>query len=194
MFDKKVQNVIRQVAELRDQVDDHWMVPDDEAVVLAQLVRAGRCRLICEIGTSYGFSTLHLAAAVRETGGGLHSFDINPKKIDAARRHLEAAGLIDTCTLHLGDAIELLDNFTLEQPIDFAFIDAVKSQCFDYFEQLLPHLAEHALIATDNTLTHADELADFQAHLRELKLTGRCVQSCNVPVGNGFELTVISPA
>jgi predicted O-methyltransferase YrrM len=38
-------------------------VPAEEARVLAQIVRAARCRSICEIGTSYGFSTLHLTAA-----------------------------------------------------------------------------------------------------------------------------------
>ncbi len=69
MFSESVRVVIDRVDRLRDQVDDHWQIPRDEAMVLAQLVRVGRCVSICEIGTSYGFSTLHLAAAASEHGG-----------------------------------------------------------------------------------------------------------------------------
>ena len=66
MFDAKVQAVIDQVDRLRDQVDDHWQIPAEEALLLAQLVRLHRAVSLVEIGVSYGFSTLHLAAAASE--------------------------------------------------------------------------------------------------------------------------------
>ena len=104
MFSERVQGVIDRVDRLRDQVDDHWQIPRDEAMLLAQLVRIGRCISICEIGTSYGFSTLHLAAAASEHGGRVHSIDADPKKVKAASESLTAAGLADVVTLHQGDA------------------------------------------------------------------------------------------
>ena len=55
MFSDRVRVVIDRVDRLRDQVEDHWQIPRDEALVLAQLVRIGRCISICEIGTSYVF-------------------------------------------------------------------------------------------------------------------------------------------
>ena len=177
---------IDQVDALRNSVDDHWQIPRDEALVLAQLVRVGRCVSICEIGVSYGFSTLHLAAATREFGGHVHGFEMSSKKIAAATEHLRQAGLIDTVTLHLGDARQTVAAVTPAQPYDFAFIYATKEQSFDYFEALWPKLAARAVLVTDNTSTHRDELASFVSHLRALP----GVQSCSVPVGNGFELSV----
>jgi len=185
MFSNDVKQVIEKVNALREQVDDHWQIPADEALVLAQLVRIGRCRSVCEIGMSYGFSTLHLAAAAAETGGHVHSFDISEKKVQATTDHLTEAGLIDVVTLHLGDARQTVAEVTPGEPYDFAFIDAVKEQCFEYFDALLPKLADAAVVATDNTQTHPDALADFVKHLRHMDNA----RSCEVPVGNGFELT-----
>jgi predicted O-methyltransferase YrrM len=186
MFDSQVQSVIDKVDALRNQVDDHWQIPRDEALVLAQLVRIARCTSICEIGVSYGFSTLHLAAATRDYGGHVHGFELNEQKIAAATRHITEAGLLDSVTIHAGDARHMLVEFTPPTPYDFAFIDATKEQSFEYLDALWPRLAKRALIVTDNTTTHRDELAAFVQSLRARP----SVQSCDVPVGNGFELTL----
>lgn len=187
MFEPRIQAVMDKVDALRHQVDDHWQVPKAEALVLAQLVRVGRCLSVCEIGVSYGYSTLHLAAAVRDQGGQLHGFDISPKKVAAATDHLREAGLLDTATLHLGDARQTVAGFTPAKPYDFVFIDATKEQSMGYLEAVLPKTASTAILATDNVTTHATQLADFVAHLRALP----GASSCTVPVGNGFELTLL---
>jgi predicted O-methyltransferase YrrM len=186
MFSERIQQVIDQVDGLRDQVDDHWQIPRDEATVLATLALACRCRSILEIGTSYGFSTLHLAAAAQRNGGAVHTIDIDPLKRDAAKRHLEQAGLDDIVRLHVGDARALIATIEWTDPFDMVFIDAVKEQSFAYLEAVTPKLAAHAMIITDNTLTHADDLTSFLSHLRD----GASVISCGIPVGNGFELSV----
>jgi predicted O-methyltransferase YrrM len=187
VFDPKVQAVIDKVDALRQRVDDHWQIPRDEALVLAQLVRLGRCVSLCEIGVSYGFSTLHLAAATRECGGHVHGFEMSDKKVAAATAHLREAGLIDTVTIHPGDARETVAAVNPPTPYDFVFIDATKEQSFDYLNAVWPKLAPRAVLVTDNTTTHRDELAAFIAHLRSLP----GVTSCDVPVGNGFELTLV---
>ncbi|MFW6060265.1 MAG: O-methyltransferase [Phycisphaeraceae bacterium] len=186
MFDTNVQTVMDRVDALRDQVDDHWQIPRDEALVLAQLVRLGACRSICEIGTSYGFSTLHLAAAAREQGGHLHAFERDPKKIEHTRRHLDEAGLSDVVTLHEGDARQTVAAATPQNPYDFVFIDAVKEQCFEYLDAVWPKLAPRCALATDNTGTHPEQLRAFVEHLRAHPE----LSSCDVPVGNGFELSL----
>lgn len=186
MFPPEIERTIAEVDRLREQVDDHYQIPRDEALLLAQLVRIGRCVSICEIGTSYGFSTLHLAAAAREQGGHLHTLDKNPMKTEAATRHLRQAGLLDAVTLHQGDAQVILESLTPRVPFDFVFIDAEKSQSFDYLNAVWPKLAHSFVIVTDNTTTHTQELATFVAHLRALP----GVESSHVAVGNGFELTV----
>jgi predicted O-methyltransferase YrrM len=179
-----------EVDRLRDKVDDHWQIPRDEALVLAQLVRLGRCVSICEIGVSYGYSTLHLAAATAAMGGHVHGFDISEKKIAAATDHLNRAGLLGAVTLHLGDARALVGQVQPRQRYDFVFLDADKSQSDAYLDAVLPTLAPRAAIVTDNTLTHAAELAAFRARLASLP----GAVSVQVPVGNGFELTIVDRA
>lgn len=187
MFNDAVTAVIDKVDALRHQVDDHWQIPRDEAMLLAQLVRIGRCVSLLEIGVSYGFSTLHLAAATRLNGGHVHAVDLSPKKIAAARSHLTEAGLIDTVTLHEGDARRLIGQLQPQRPFDFVFIDAVKQQSDAYLDAVLPRLASRAVIVTDNTRSHAKELASFVARLRAMPEAS----SCGVDVGNGFELTLL---
>lgn len=189
MFSAPIQRVIDEVDRLREQVNDHWQIPRDEASVLAQLVRLGRCRSICEIGTSYGFSTLHLAAAASEHGGHVHTIDANPAKTAAATKHLTQAGLAGAVTFHQGRAQDVLARLEPAAPFDFVFIDAEKSQSLEYLEAIWPRLAPTCTLVTDNTTTHAEELAAFVAHLRSLP----GVASCHVPVGNGFELTLRRP-
>ena len=187
MFNERVQGVIDAVDALRDTVDDHWQIPADEGRVLAQIIRVGHCASLCEIGVSYGFSTLHLAAATQPMGGHVHAFELSDKKIAASSKHLDDAGLSDVVTIHAGDARETGGAFTPEVPYDFVFIDAVKEQSFDYLDAVLPHCAARVMIATDNTTTHANELSEFVAHLRSLP----GASSCGVAVGNGFELTLL---
>ncbi|MBI1374579.1 MAG: methyltransferase [Phycisphaera sp.] len=186
MFDETVQAVIDEVDALRNQVDDHWQIPADEAALLAQLVRVGRCESICEIGTSYGFSTLHLAAATRPIGGHVHTFDISERKTAAARGYVTRAGLADAVTFHTGKSQELLPTLDIDRPFDFVFIDAWKEESLAYLEAVTPRLADHAVLITDNTDTHRDELSGFIRHLRSMPGAA----GCNVSVGNGFELTV----
>ncbi|WP_406697042.1 class I SAM-dependent methyltransferase [Singulisphaera sp. Ch08] len=186
MFPGQIQRVVDQVDRLRESVDDHWQIPRDEAALLTQLVRLGRCVSICEIGASYGFSTLHLAAAALENGGHVHSLEQDPKKVAATTRHLKEAGLDGVATVHPGDARDTLEGMKPGLAFDFVFIDAQKSQSFEYLDAIWPLLAPTATIVTDNTTTHAEELASFVAHLRSRP----GVVSCHVPVGNGFELTI----
>ncbi|MBI1336993.1 MAG: methyltransferase domain-containing protein [Phycisphaera sp.] len=186
MFEHKIQLVMDKVDALRTQVNDHWQVPKEEALFLAQLVRIGRFKSLCEIGTSYGYSTLHLTAAASEHGGHVHTLDINPRKTEHATAHLTEAGLLNSVTLHTGDARELLKNLQPQEPFDFAFIDATKEQSMGYLDALTPRLAQRALLVTDNTRTHAEELAGFVTHLRSLP----GAKSTHVNVGNGVELTL----
>lgn len=187
MFDDRVQGVIDKVNQLRDLVDDHWQVPVDEGLLLAQLVRLGGCKCICEIGTSYGFSSLHLAAAVGGNGGVLHCFEISERKVAAARGHIEEAGLGDVVEFHLGDARAELKHFDPGSGYDFVFVDAVKEQSGEYLDALQGKLASRVTIATDNVLTHGEQTRDFVERLRGLD----GASSCLVAVGNGLELTLL---
>ena len=77
--------------------------------LLYLLARSVGARNIIEFGTSFGISTLHLAAALRDNGGGrLIGSEFEPSKILRARENLAAVGLSDLVEVREGDALDTL--------------------------------------------------------------------------------------
>ena len=181
--DPKILAAIDELDALRKSRDDHWQIPRVEGELLHHIALAMNAKLIVEIGTSYGFSGLFWGAALKQTGGRLHTIDIAQKKFDASRQTFAQAGLADVIINHLGDAHDVLKS--IAGPIDLAFIDADKPACREYFETLWPKIRPGGAILTDNATTHRTELADYIKHLRSLA----DASSIEVAVGNGIEWT-----
>ncbi|WP_407179996.1 O-methyltransferase [Bradyrhizobium sp. STM 3562] len=76
---------------------------------LYMIARASKATRIVEFGTSMGISTIYLAAALRDNGGGhLIGSELEPAKVARARANLDAAGLADLVDIREGDALETL--------------------------------------------------------------------------------------
>jgi predicted O-methyltransferase YrrM len=175
---------INHLDELAKTRNDAWQIPRAEGEVLHHIAVSADAKLIIEVGTSYGFSTLFWASAVRRTGGHVHTIDIDPRKYEMSKQTFADAGLSGQITSHLGDAATILK--TLPDSIDIAFIDAWKEQCILYFDLLWPKLRVGGSILTDNAITHREQLKEFVAHARSK--TGAI--STEIPVGNGVEWTI----
>src|SRR3954470_10644008 len=64
--------------------------------LLYLLARSRHAKRIVEFGTSFGLSGIHLAAALRDNGGGrLITTEFDESKARRAGEHFEAAGLAD---------------------------------------------------------------------------------------------------
>jgi predicted O-methyltransferase YrrM len=124
------------------------VVPETGAL-LHVLALACSARRIVEVGTAIGVSTLYLARAL-PADGTIVSFEIDPERQAAARDYLERAGALDRADLRLQDARTGLA--ALEGGFDMAFIDGVKGQYGDYFDDLVPLLRTDAVLAVDNVL------------------------------------------
>src|ERR1700683_1785153 len=95
-------------------------VSPDTGILLYQLARACRARSIVEFGTSFGISTIYLASALRDNGGGkLIGTEFESSKVAGARQNLKDAGLDDLVEIREGDALETLAR-DLSQEIDLA--------------------------------------------------------------------------
>ena len=82
-------------------------VSRETGALLYMLARSSDARTIVEFGTSFGISTLHLAAALRDNGGGrLITSEFEPSKAARARENLTAGGLIDLVEIREGDALQ----------------------------------------------------------------------------------------
>ncbi|MBI3463404.1 MAG: class I SAM-dependent methyltransferase [Planctomycetes bacterium] len=184
MFTPRIAALIDELDELAKTRTDALQVPRAEGELLHQIALTSRCKLIVEVGTSYGFSGLFWGAALRRTGGRLHTIDISLMKRDSAQKTFARADISDLVVCHLGDARSVLA--TIDGPIDLAFLDADKESTRAYLDLSWPKLAVGGSVITDNAVSHRSELADFVRHVRSMP----DATSVEVAVGNGIEWTV----
>jgi len=142
--------------------DQPLPVSRDTGKLLYMLARAIGAKTIIEFGTSFGISTLHLAAALRDNGGGrLIGSEFEPSKIVRARENIAAAGLSDLVEIREGDALESLAR-DLPESIDFVLLDGAKSLYPSMLSLLEGNLRAGALIVADN----ADSSPEYVARVR----------------------------
>jgi predicted O-methyltransferase YrrM len=127
--------------------------------LLYLLARSVGARNIIEFGTSFGISTLHLAAALRDNGGGrLIGSEFEPSKILRARENLAAGGLSDLVEVREGDALDTLAR-DLPDSIDFVLLDGAKNLYPSVLSLLEGRLRAGALIVADNANASPEYLA-----------------------------------
>ncbi len=161
----------------------------DSAALLALLLKATRARSTLELGTSNGYSTLWLADAARSVGGRLVSVELDGERSAQAARNLEQASLTDVAELRVQDAAETL-RASADGAWQMIFLDAERPAYAGYWPDLVRVLAPGGLLAVDNALSHAEELAEF----RRLVAADARVSEALVPTGAGVLLIVREPA
>jgi predicted O-methyltransferase YrrM len=118
--------------------------------LLYMLARASGARAIIEFGTSFGISTLHLAAALRDNGGGrVISTELEPSKVARARGNLAAGGLADLVEIREGDALRTL-GAGLPDSIDLLLLDGHKALYPEILTLVEARLRPGALVVADN--------------------------------------------
>jgi predicted O-methyltransferase YrrM len=139
--------------------DAHLAVSRETGTLLYMLARAINARTIIEFGTSFGVSTLHLAAALRDNGGGkLITSEFEPTKIARARANIAAGGLADLVEIREGDALQMLAR-DLPESIDLLLLDGAKGLYLDILSLVEGRLRIGALIVADNAEWSPDYLA-----------------------------------
>lgn len=104
-----------------------------------------------EIGVFTGHSSIQIARGLAP-GGKLLCFDVSEEYTEVARRYWERAGLSGCVQLTLGPAVDSLASLPAGVSIDFAFIDADKTNYIAYYEAIVPRLRPNGVLAVDNVL------------------------------------------
>jgi predicted O-methyltransferase YrrM len=147
------------------------------------LVPAKRQNTVIEFGTSYGISTIYLAAAVADNGAGrVVSAELSEAKVLAARANLEEARLADRVTILLGDAMTTLND--IPGPIDLVRLDGWKDLCLPVLRSLESRLTIGALIVADDI--NLPSLSDYLEYVRE---PANGYVSIAFPVEDGMEMS-----
>ncbi len=160
----------------------------DKAEFCYVLCRAMRAQRIIEVGTSFGVSTLYLAAAVRDNGGGLVIGTENePQKVKAARANFAAAGLADLIELREGDVRETLKDVVA--PVDFVLFDIWADAVRPALDLVLPHLRAGSVLCADNT---AGRPLGYKAFFDAVDDPSHRFHAITLPFKGGFEMVVKS--
>lgn len=137
-------------------------VAPETARLLYLMARATNAHAIVEFGTSFGLSTIHLAAALRDNGGGrLIGTELEPTKVAEARRNLSAAGLEELVDIREGDALQTLAR-DLPDTIDLVLLDGHKPLYLPVLDLVAPRLRAGGCLIADN----ADATPDYLARVR----------------------------
>ncbi len=153
--------------------------------LLYALIRAARPATVVEFGTSFGISTIHLAAAVRDNGAGrVVSTELNAAKAAQARANLAEAGLSGWVTILEGDALETLS--AVAAPVGFVLLDGWKNLYLPVLRLLEPRLAAGALVLADDTVSLAHEMTDYLGYVRD---PANGYLSIAFPESDGLEIT-----
>lgn len=155
-------------------------VSRDTGKLLYMLARSIQAKAVVEFGTSFGISTLHLAAAIRDNGGGrLITTEFEPTKVIKARENLEAGGIADLVEIREGDALQTL-SADLPDTIDLVLLDGAKSLYPEVLTLVESRLRPGAFVIADN----ADHSPEYLTRVRSSE------DYLSVPFAEDVELTM----
>ena len=161
----------------------HLAVSRETATLLYMLVRSMKARHVVEFGTSFGISTLHIAAALKDNGGGhVIGSEFEPSKVVRARATMAEAGLADLVDIREGDALETLSR-DIPETVDVVLLDGAKTLYARVLSLLAPRLRSGAMIVADN----ADMCPEYVAIVR-----APASGYVSVSIGGEVELTMKS--
>ena len=171
-------------AERADALQDAYIPISAEAGrLLYALIRASRPETVVEFGTSFGISTMYLAAAVTDNGTGhVVTTELSSKKVEAAGSNLREAGVDAAVTILAGDALQTLAD--VQGPVGLVLLDGWKNLCLPVLRLLEPKLAPGALVAADD-ITNAG-MADYLDFIRN---PANGYVTVAFPVEDGMEIS-----
>jgi predicted O-methyltransferase YrrM len=158
--------------------------------MLYLIARSIDARKIVEFGTSFGISTLYLAAAAKDNGGGVViGSELEPSKHAKAEEHLREAGLDGFADIRLGDAVKTLAD--VEAPIDMVLLDGWKDGYLPVLRLLQPKLRPRAVVLADNIFTFKKALRPYVEYVQS---GANGFVSSTLDISDGFELSVFTGA
>jgi predicted O-methyltransferase YrrM len=161
-------------------------VDKDAGRFLYAVVRGAAAGTVVEFGTSFGISTIYMAAAIRDRrAGSIITTELHAGKAETARSNFERAGLLDVIDLRVGDALETLRNLTPD--VSVVFLDGWKNLYLPVLKLLEPVVTPGALIVADDLNLFPDVLAPYLAYVRQ---PANGYVSVTVPIGDAMELSV----
>jgi predicted O-methyltransferase YrrM len=192
---------------LRQETAQHPMaqmqIAPEQGQFMALLIQLMGAKKALEVGVFTGYSALWVALALPPEGR-LIACDVNRDYTGIAQRYWEQAGVAQKIDLRLAPATETLAHLIAEgqqDRVDFAFIDADKSNYAVYYEQVLQLVRPGGLIAIDNVLwsgrvadpSVTDNRTQVLRRLNAALAADPRIRLSLVPIGDGLTLALKRP-
>jgi caffeoyl-CoA O-methyltransferase len=161
--------------------------PSDGRLIYT-LMKLANVKKAVEIGTLAGYSAIHMARGMAK-GGRLWSLEYEQRHAELARANLAAAGLSQTVTVLVGQALDVLPKLVGEGLFDAVFIDADKVNYDRYGLWALENLRPGGLVIGDNAYLFGELLGDkpeAQAMRRFHELVSKTCESVCAPTPDGL--------
>jgi predicted O-methyltransferase YrrM len=184
MLDDRVRGVLERLGAEEPRPPGVPVAPDTGRFLFSLVSPQADCEVL-EIGAGRGYSTIWLAAGVRNLGGRVLSLERDESCIADWRRNIDEAGLEETALLVEGDARETLAG--IDDVFDVVFLDAANQFYEELFALARERLEPGALVVADDVILHADQLAAYSAARR----ADPSLLSLTVPLDRGLELSVV---
>lgn len=171
----------------RSHAGNYLSVSPDFGRFIYMCARACRACRIVEFGTSFGISTVHLACALRDNGGGrLISTELEASKAARARENLVAAGLADLVEIRIGDALDTLEE--VDGDVDMVLLDGAFSLYLPVLKLLEPRLRPGVLLIGENAF---EQSPGYLNYVRDPS-NGYLSMAVPIDAGRRNEFTVIT--
>lgn len=170
--------------------DVYIPVSREQGKFLYLMARTIGAKRVVEFGTSFGISTIYLAAAVRDNRGDnggeiVIGTELEPGKHEKALANIAEAGLADFVDVRLGDAIETLQD--VPEPVDMVLIDGWKDLYLPIVKMLTPKLRPGSVVLGDNIYTFRKSLRPYVEYMQSGE---NGFESETLSLADGFEYSV----
>ena len=175
--------VLRQI-EMESERRFLPIVGPNKGKILAQEIRKAKPRHVLEVGTLIGYSAILIGKEL-DVNAELVTLEIHRGEAKTAGKNILKANIPAKVKIITGDAIDVIP--TLRGPFDFVFIDASKSEYFQYLCLAENKLCRGAVVVADNVVIFAEQMSDYLDYVRHsVKYKSRFV-----PVGiDGMEISI----
>lgn len=166
---------------------------------LSMLCQMYQPHTVLEIGTFTGYSAICMARGLKKPAR-LHTIERDDELESFIRHYFNKAQLEDVISLHMGDALEIIN--TLDTQFDFVFIDADKREYPDYYRAIIPKMNPGGIILADNILWSGkvveppepgDDYTQGILHFNEMVKNDPRTEQVILPVRDGLMMIRVKP-
>jgi len=131
--------------------------------ILADTVREVHPKRVLEVGTLIGYSAILIGKEL-EKDAELITIEIHEDEAKMAEENIKKAQIPPAVQVLVGDAVKIIRQ--LQGQFDLVFIDAEKTEYFDYLRLVEDKLHKGSVVVADNAGVSADQMRDYLEYVR----------------------------